>query len=307
MVSDLYSKRRKLAAGETPDVFQYESFPQPFRVQVVHIWADALGSTSSTNAKTKEIYKYIYETLCREYGKLNLSGTTVYLGHGGGLVDFFLATPDADSVLDTIELSFRVIDTFCRKLEFTSSVNAKMKPTAAIDELNARFREHGIGYQYESMQLLRVDSSIIHTEVVMPALQLLTAAEYAGPNAEFLAAHEHYRHARYKEALVEALKALESTLKIICGKRGWSYDPNATAKKLLEIVFANGLVPPFLQAQFSSLRSLLESGIPTVRNKLAGHGQGAQAVTVPQHIAAFGIHLASSAILFVSAAERELP
>lgn len=35
----------------------------------------------------------------------------------------------------------------------------------------------------------------------------------------------------------------------------------------------NGLVPAFTQNQFTSLQNLLESGIPTIRNKLGGHGQ----------------------------------
>jgi hypothetical protein len=52
----------------------------------------------------------------------------------------------------------------------------------AVFELNARFREQGIGYQYESGKIIRVDSQLIHAEVIKPALALLTALEYAGAN-----------------------------------------------------------------------------------------------------------------------------
>src|ERR1019366_1526163 len=84
---------------------------------------------------------------------------------------------------------------------------------SAVTELNARFREHGIGYQYESGEIIRVDSQLIHSEVVKPALTLLTAPEYEGANAEFLKAFEHYRKGDTKECLNECLKAFESTMK----------------------------------------------------------------------------------------------
>ena len=46
----------------------------------------------------------------------------------------------------------------------------------AVVELNTRFREHGIGYQFESNKIVRVDSQFLHQEAVKPALQLLLKA-----------------------------------------------------------------------------------------------------------------------------------
>jgi hypothetical protein len=54
---------------------------------------------------------------------------------------------------------------------------------------------------------------------------LLHDAAYEGAEAEFLSAHEHYRHARNKEALTDALKSFESVMKSICTKRR---DPSAS-------------------------------------------------------------------------------
>jgi len=70
-----------------------------------------------------------------------------------------------------------------------------------VTELNARFREYGIGYQYENGEIVRVESQFIHTEVVKPALALLGAEEYAEADAEFLKALEHYRKGETKECL----------------------------------------------------------------------------------------------------------
>ena len=85
----------------------------------------------------------------------------------------------------------------------------------AIAELNTRFREHGVGYQYESGEIIRVDSQLLHSEVVKPALALLTSKEYEGANTEFLKAFEHYRKNDTKECLNECLKAFESTMKAL--------------------------------------------------------------------------------------------
>ena len=70
-----------------------------------------------------------------------------------------------------------------------------------------------MGYRYESGQIIRVDSEFTHSEVVKPALLMLSDPMYEGANAEFLSAHEHYREGRYKECLNECLNAFESCIK----------------------------------------------------------------------------------------------
>jgi hypothetical protein len=48
-------------------------------------------------------------------------------------------------------------------------------------------------------ELTRVDSQLIHSEVVRPALKLLNKPPFAGVQDEFLKAHEHYRKGDGKE------------------------------------------------------------------------------------------------------------
>ena|SRR5438552_3736906 len=176
-----------------------------------------------------------------------------------------------------------------------------------LEVLNHRFLEHSVGYQYESGRITRCDSQFLHAQVVKPALALLQDKRYQGANDEFLKAHEHHRKGEVEDCLVDCLRALESTLKSICDKRRWQFDPKATAKPLLDICFKNGLIPAFLQSHYSALQSTLESGVPTLRNKLSGHGQGTQVVSVPPHYAAYALHLTASAIQFLIEAEKALP
>lgn len=306
---DIFSKRQKKLRGDVPDVYQYDSIPDALRVQIVHIWKDALGNETQYHDQyrgTRGAYEFVVETLCREYGVFSLStgkryGNRNYLDE---LVSFVLNEQDSERVLDAVELSFRVVDRLTRNYEFLARSKASEAADDAIEELNERFREHAVGYEFSDGEIIRIDSQLIHAEVVKPAITLLRGAEYAGAQEEFLKAHEHYRHGNHKEALAEALKAFESVMKVICAKRGWEHDPHATSRALLTVIFENGLVPKFWEQHFSSLRSCLESGVPTARNRLGGHGQGATPTEVPAYLTAYVLHTTASALVFLCEADR---
>ena len=85
---------------------------------------------------------------------------------------------------------------------------------------------------------------------------MLRAPHFEAAEAEFRKAHEHYCHRRYGEANAAGLMALESTLKVICNRRGWQFGERDTASPLIDIVFKEGLVPDYLQSQFGALRSV---------------------------------------------------
>ncbi|MDO8206663.1 MAG: hypothetical protein Q7T38_02450 [Gallionella sp.] len=301
-ITDLFSKRQRRLRGEIPDVYVYDAFPNQLKVQVVHVIRDALGVDRYGSSHASQVYEYINNTLCREYGLFELTKHPRSLDES--IFKFFLAEESVDKSLDVVELCFWAIDTYVRS-HYPHNSGAKIRPDDAISELNARFKEHAVGFQFESSELIRVDSQFIHSEAVIPALAILRNEQYKGANEEFLKAHEHYRHGRYKECLVDSLKAFESTMKTICTNRGWPTQPTDTAKTLINICLSNGLLPTYLESQMGSLRSLLESGLPTVRNKLGGHGQGSDPVAVPDYFARYALNLTASSILLMAEADAE--
>ncbi len=303
---DLFSKRQKKLRGEVSDVFQYEEIAQNFRVQVVHIVRDTIGIEVNYNRHTNIMYENIHKVLCKEYGVFSLIPNAN--SHFSAIFDSFLNEKSHEKCLDIIELTFKAIDHDVRRREweFKGSTGVSQSPDEAISELNMRFREAGIGYQFESGEIIRVDSQFVHSEVVKPVLRILDKSKaYAGANDEFLSAHEHYRHKRYKECLNDCLKSFESLMKAIHDKHSWSYNSNDTAKKLIGSCLKNELVPDYLQNQFSSVRILLESGIPTVRNKQGGHGQGTEITAVPEHLASYTLHLTATNLLFLADCEEK--
>lgn len=308
-IIDLFSKRQKRLRGEQPDVLVYDEIPKPLRVQIIFIWRKAIGETIDalpTIIHAATIYEYIRDTLREEFGVFELVPHSKRWQPNEELEAFFEQSTEPDKLLDQVELTFRLIEDHTDEQRYRQFVRTRMTAAESVEELNTRFLEHGIGYQYESGFIIRADSTLLHAEAVKPALQILSRREFEGANAEFLKAHHHYRHGHYKESVNECLKAFESVLKIICDKRGWRYNQSDTARRLIEICFENELVPIYLQSQFSSLRSILQSGVPTARNKASGHGQGVVPTTVPSHLAQYVLHLTASTILFLSKSDQEL-
>lgn len=95
-------------------------------------------------------------------------------------------------------------------------------------------------------------------------------------------------------------------MKTICKRKGWQVAENATAKPLIIILLQNEIIPVSLQTQFSSLRDTLESGLPTVRNKNSGHGQGTKVIDLPPHLVAYALHLAATNIVFIIKSYRAM-
>jgi len=304
-IIELFSKRQKKLRGEVPDVYQYKDIPQALRVQIVHIIRDTFGKDMYGSNAASGAFASLHHALSKEYGVFRL--TDGDQSDFKAVYDYFLKCNDYERVLDVIELSFRLIDTVVRGYKYRDNTCDRIcDPDEAIHELNARFKEHGAGYQFESGKIIRVDSQLLHSETVKPVLQLLRKeTRYEGANEEFLKAHEHYRNGRYKECLVDALKSFESVMKAICNKQGWPYNQDDSAKKLINICLEKGLIPSYMQTQFSSLRALLESGIPTVRNKLGGHGRGTANITVTEPVASYALYLTATNILFLTKLEEE--
>lgn len=199
------------------------------------------------------------------------------------------------------------VDIAIRDLGWIQGKSAAEIADDAIDEMNARFREHAIGYRYSDHKIIRIDSDLTHEEIVKPALTVLRDPIYKAAQAEFLKAHGHYRKGEYSDTLVECCKAFESTMKIVCAKRQWPVSKNATASTLVKACLDHGLVPTFWEGHLGGLKSILEFAIPTPRNKLGGHGAGStQGHDVSEELAGYVVNMTASTILFLAEAERKM-
>ncbi|MGZ9056807.1 STM4504/CBY_0614 family protein, partial [Methylomagnum sp.] len=160
MLFDLFSKRRKRERGDFPDVYQYEEIPNSLRVQIIHMLQEAyINNGGYFTEEALDAIRQINKALCREYGVFKLAGK--YDDGFDELANFILQSEDHEKVLDAIEITFRYIDLAIRKQPYR--YNQNLKVDSLLDELNQRFKEAGVGYQYESGEIIRVDSQFIHS------------------------------------------------------------------------------------------------------------------------------------------------
>ena len=296
-IVDLYSS----CTASPPDLWVYDRPPSKLRVQVANIVEGALGTTEEHRERnSRAIYKFVSEEIAHEHGRTNLTGGRE--GHHQGQVLGCIRTElDLNIWLDCVELSFRCIERFRGSYDKHDRSMAEITIPAAdaINELNERFRRAGFGYRYEQGNIIRVDSELTHQEITRPALQLLADPRFKGADEEFRAAHDHYKAGEYKDCAVDALNALESTMKVICDLKKWSYPPGARATDLIKVLRREGLFPEFAEQSFDQLVATLKSGLPSLRNEAGGHGQGAEPVKIPIYIASYALNLAASKIRFL--------
>ena len=166
-VFDIFSKREKRRRGEVHDVYQHENIPEALRNQVILIWKDVFGQPIHEligGLSYPPAYEFIHDVLCREHGKRTLREYNDRYFYDG-VCNYFLNLEETEKVIDVIDVSLQYIDVYVRNNPYKFR-NRSISPDAAIAELNCRFQEHDLGYQYESGQIIRVDSDFIHSEAM---------------------------------------------------------------------------------------------------------------------------------------------
>jgi len=293
-----FSKRRK---GK-PTTFTYDAIPAQLRGQIALTLIDAFGHWTDALA-------FLEKTMQREHPTPTF---TVYPGNPWSSADPYysqcIQRGDLDECMDAVEVALRILNTSGRELKEHQLTIFSINESAAdaINEINERFLDHGIGYQFsaEENQIVKLDSELIHAEAVEPAIRLLASPGFEGPADEFATAHRYHRTGHGKDAVAWAVKALESTAKSICDQRGWVYQPSDAVKALLDTLFTRGLIPRELEGHFGGLRTALTTGLPTIGNKLARHGQGSKVKPIEDHLVNYGMHLAAAAIVFLVQAHK---
>ncbi|WP_419210741.1 STM4504/CBY_0614 family protein [Providencia manganoxydans] len=305
-IRQIYSKRQKELRGEISDVYQYDELPNKLKIQIIHLIKKSFGNCHSylelksgayRASIIDNLYKDVLNTLCEEWGELHLiqENRSLDRSYATDICDRLLYENNIEKCLDIVEVCFSILND-----------NKDLYPSSAfVDEsfsdLNHRFIENETGYQFESGEIIRIDSQIMHSDVVKPVINLLSSNDYYnGANEEYLSAHEHYRHERYKECLTDCCKSFESMLKAIHEMNKWEYKKSDTASKLIKSCFDNELIPPYTQSQFTSLKTMLESGVPTIRNNMSGHGQGTENKEVNEELVSYMLHLTATNLLFLA-------
>lgn len=317
-IYDLHSKRQARGQRETTAGYQYTDIPQALRVQIVHMWKAGFGEPTQWS-KVPELFSEICGVLCREYGLFDL--TQKREPAFTKVANFMLETKNVEQVLDVIEITFNFLDRVVRKnpRKFASAESVD----AVIIELNARFRDHCVGYHYQAGQIIRVHSDPVEAEDAKPVPELEHLSTFGGANEEYLSAQGHYNHAQFAECLCDCVSAFDGAIKAVCVKRNWPYNAEAETEDLLDILCQQGMIPLVLRDHFNGvrsakagfiplfmlsrlndLRSTLRAGVPALRNKRRRNEKALEPGEVTQFMASYALRVVAANIQLVQEADR---
>jgi hypothetical protein len=194
-------------------------------------------------------------------------------------------------LLQTIELFIRI-----KKNETQQEPNERLRNT--IDDINDLFKLDKIGYEIVNERIIRKDSEYLHEQVIKQTISLLHTNDFKGPLEEFQKALNHYKLKEYDDTIHKANNAFESTMKSVLTKLNINFNQDGPADQLLDYLIKNRVIYSYTKPLFQ--------GLPIIRNKQGGHGQGLDPKVVNQSYAELSLNLAGSFIVFLVNRYQEL-
>jgi hypothetical protein len=280
---DVFSKRNRDRRNEK---MVFDDVPWRLKNQIVHTWNSFLYQKSVPTNLREAFWRTTFLAILKEHGH----GRTIYHKslvpkRRDQIEKYFLELQDYKLVLDIIEILFRGLHA-CQ----TAKKDLQYSYDDAVNELNSRFFENNIGYRLENRIIIRVDEELIHESTIKPLFQILKNEKYDSINQELSSAFRHHRTEELSACIVEAFKALESTMKVIIAEKD---DPasepllvNQMVKRLIDLAVA------------PSYTNNLLTGLATIRNQFA-HGKADRKLTPSKHLSSFVLNVTASTIKFL--------
>lgn len=279
MLQDVYSIRNI----KEIDIFEYENPSDKFKQQIFYLMKDSLVINEFVN---------LYKSITLHSGiKRNIKET--YLENPSIYQDYFISgfekliekQYDIEFYLDLVELFLNI---------YSGNKNN------IVQSINQIFYIDSLGYQVDEIknQIIRIDSLHTYQEIIQPTLLLLNDDKFKNADNEYRKAFEELKNGNYESVLVEANKAFESTMKIICDLKGYELPNKHTATALIAHLRKNNFITNFQDEKFNGLSKTLES-ISIIRNNQAGHGQGSAVRNLSVIYAEYALRVTASNILLL--------
>lgn len=280
----LFSKRLKKALEKK--TIPYPSLSRNLRKRLAmkcrdHNECESFGDYAET--KTEAL-----SSLERTYGTEILRVQDEKTNGDREATDFedFLVFAYPHQVLDALEAFSRLLSSDVNKYSFQAGINAVLA-------------EEESPWQMSDGRIYLVDSRFLDA--------LKDQAEEEMKREGFLGAHEEFRDARSylqagttDDAIHKANCAFESALKSLLNQREGT--ANDLLNKLREETDLLDAVSP--EAQKVIILKVLQ-GLPVLRHKIGGHGQGAEPANVPRAYGDLAVNLAATYIKFLLDLKKE--
>lgn len=191
-----------------------------------------------------------------------------------------------ENVLDAIEMMWSLL-LEAQRNEFAGGINALLEAGDAP-------------WRIVRGEFIRLDNEFIGSSVTSGALERIGAGPLAGATAEYAKALREQASGETKDAIADACKSYESTLKVVTGLG------QINADRLTRELLAQGHLNDLPEDAREGFRKVVLMSLPFLRNRLAGHGQGAEVVDVPAPYGALALQLAAALQNFLISKFAEL-
>lgn len=290
-----FFRREAEANGEIPDVWTYDNLPKNVRVQ---IWQTF--ESSDAFHWILETSKGICNFLRHEIGMERLSVYTYYYSYQQWdyteeLKEFFI-NKDFRLALSVVE---------CIAIALNEKANTSSRHKNAINDINYRLKEAHIGYEFntDANMLIKKSDEAVYQLSIEPAFHLLSDLKFKESIDNFSKAFSDYQSGTTKDlenAITNALKALESTIKNICKLKGYEFNEEKPLKDQVAVLKNKKFLPEKYSNYFDKITDLIIA-VAAPRNKTAGHGQSDEAAdTVDEKLVEFVLAQVASVIVFLT-------
>ena len=174
-ITDIFKKRKfQSDRAGSPIIYRQDLLPEGFRIQVMWIWRQSIGEPQYGGHIIDKFWKALHDDIAEEEKLYHLGDPSdSYCVR----CQQYLGTAPVESALSIIERSFQLIErvhvSLARDGLPLHLYNLTMSYEGAVDTLNKRFAENKIGYQYVDDRIVSAESQYVHSEITVPALQLL--------------------------------------------------------------------------------------------------------------------------------------
>lgn len=289
----VYTKRKIISRNKTTDKFVYE-FNANIKSRILMYIFDLLG-----NERHAYVYNPTFDDFLNEVNVKFLQTYGSYLYKSKDTrwqirIQEQFANADTEHSIDFIELIFRCKSVWSiqkNRNEILNLINAVLE-TENIGYFCTPYIIKPGGMDVESFpKVKKIEDKTITQEIYTPLFNLLSDPVWINVDKELSDAFDLYRKGHIDASNNACGRALESTIKIICDKKGWNNNSNDKFAHNVDLCKSNNL--------FESFHAGILTSNGAIRNALGSHGNGSEKSLNNKTYAKHMVNLTCSNILLL--------
>jgi hypothetical protein len=155
-------------------------------------------------------------------------------------------------------------------------------------KLNQIFDLHECPWRIADGEFFKLDADFMGERLSATAHDALAANRFAGASQEYAKSRHELAAGEVKDGIFYAVKSFESVMKVLTGEE------HANAEQLIRHMVSQNYFDDLPESIRTGFAEQVMKTLPFLRNRLAGHGQGAEVVTVPPLYGELALQLAAA-------------